>query len=555
MKLVRWRILHFVGLLAVSLWAGPLAGQPRGETPRILVNARIWTGNPDRPWADAVALRGDRIIAVGAEREVMLAAGEGAAREDMGGGFLVPGFIDGHTHFASAGRLLLGVNLLDVASDEAFRRRVTEAHHRLPPGSWMVGGDWGAYDLETSWVPNRPLIESLVGSRPTLLNKWDRSQFLANAAALSAARIDPAGHDGLLTPEEAQRVREAMPPPSFEQRLAEARLAFHDLVRHGVTSFHDNTSADQLRLYRHLEERDSLPARVCARPQVDTWEQLAVVGIQNGFGSEWVNICGLKGHIDGIMGNSSAMFREPYRHMPDTRGRWRRLLSPPGTMERHLAAADSVGLTAHVHAIGDLAVDTLLDMFETVIERNGPRDRRLRMIHAQVVEDDDFVRFGELGIIAEINPYHAIDDMRWMEDRIGVRSRGAYPFRSLKDGGALLVFGSDWPGTNAAWYPADPVLLIYAAVTRKTLDGEPAAGWYPEQRLTVQEALEAHTVAAAYAAFEEDWKGKIEPGYVADLAVLSQNLFEIPLDDIKNVRVWRTMTGGRWVYTAEDLIP
>jgi hypothetical protein len=177
------------------------------------------------------------------------------------------------------------------------------------------------------------------------------------------------------------------------------------------------------------------------------------------------------------------------------------------------------------------------------------------MIHAQVVEADDFSRFGELGIIAEINPFHAIDDMRWMEDRIGERSAGAYPFRSLKDGGALLVFGSDWPGTNAAWYPADPVQMIYAAVTRKTLDGYPEGGWYPDQRLTVQEALEAHTVNAAYAAFEDDRKGKVAPGYLADLAVLSQDLFEVAPDDIKDVRVLRTMVGGRWVYVAGTLTP
>ncbi|NIM52386.1 MAG: amidohydrolase family protein [Gemmatimonadales bacterium] len=522
---------------------------------RVLVNGRIWTGDVARPWAEAVALQDGRILAVGDRAQVVRAAGSDARQEDLAGRFVTPGFIDTHTHFARAGELLLGVNLLDVSDDTGLRRRVGEAGDRLPPGSWMVGGDWGAYDLESDWAPRRSVLDSLTGDRPALLNKWDRSQFVANAAALAAAGIDPATHDGLLSREEAGRIYRAMPRPSFEQRLAEARLGLWDLVRHGVTTIHDITGAGAMRTYQYLKARDSLTVRVCARPTLDHWEDLAAVGIVTGYGDEVLSICGLKGFVDGIMGNSSAMFREPYRHMPDTRGRWRTMMSPPGNMERLIGSADSAGLTPQIHAIGDLAVDTLLDMFADAIEQNGPRDRRLRMIHAQVVEADDFRRFGELGIIAEVQPYHAIDDMRWMEDRIGSRSRGAYAFRSLKNGGALLVFGSDWPGTNAAWYPADPVLGIYAAVTRKTLDGKPEGGWYPDERVTVQEALEAYTVDAAYAAFEEDWKGKLAPGYVADLVVLSEDLFAIAPDAIKDVRVLRTMVSGRWVYSAEALSP
>jgi predicted amidohydrolase YtcJ len=473
----------------------------------------------------------------------------------LAGAFVTPGFIDGHTHFNSAGALLLGANLLDVADDASFRRRVSEAHDRLPPGSWMLRGDWGAYDLESTWVPSRALLDEVVGDRPALLNKWDRSQYLASSAALRAAGIEPAGHDGLVSGEELTRVRRAIPRPSFEQRLAENRLALRDLALHGVTTIHDITGPEQLALFQYLRDKDSLTVRVCARPTLDKWEHLAAVGIRNNFGDEWINICGLKGFVDGIMGNSTAMFREPYDHTPESRGIWRDMMSPPGNMERLILSADSAGFTATIHAIGDLAVDTLLDMVEMATERNGPRDRRFRMVHAQVVEADDFARFGELGIIAEVNPFHAIDDMRWMEQRIGERSQGAYAFRSLKEGGALLVFGSDWPGTNAAWYPADPMQMIYAAVTRKTLDGHPEGGWYPAQRLTVQEAMEASTVNAAYAAYEEDFKGKIAPGYLADLTVLSQNIFEIDPDAIKDVRVLRTMVDGRWVYIASTLTP
>ena len=542
-------------IVACGTLAPATAQQGADERVSVLVNGRLWTGDSAAPWADAIALRGGRILAVGAEDDVLAAVGPDVDRMDLNGAFVTPGFIDGHTHFNRAGALLLGANLLDVSDDVSFGRQLSEADARLPPGSWMLRGDWGAYDLESTWVPSKQVLDEVIGNRPALLNKWDRSQYLANAAALRAAGIDPAGHDGLVSGEELSRVRTAVPSPSFEERLAENRLAMHDLARHGVTTIHDITGPQQMGQFLYLRDHDSLSVRVCTRPTLDKWEQLAAVGIQNNYGGEWVNICGLKGFVDGIMGNSTAMFREPYDHTPESRGRWRTMMSPPGNMEQLILAADAAGLTATIHAIGDLAVDTLLDMVEMATATNGPRDRRFRMVHAQVVEPDDFARFGELGVIAEVNPFHAIDDMRWMEDRIGERSIGAYAFRSLKDGGALLVFGSDWPGTNAAWYPTDPMQMIYAAVTRKTLDGLPEGGWYPAQRLTVQEALEAHTINGAYAAFEEDVKGKLAPGYMADLTVLSQNLFEIDPDAIKDVRVLRTMVNGKWVYIASTLRP
>jgi predicted amidohydrolase YtcJ len=539
--------LGVLGLLLVQ----PAAAQV-GIGTEVLVNARVWTGDADRPWAEAIAVHNGRVIAVGSAADVGRIVGSEARAENLRGRFVMPGFIDTHTHFEAAGRLLLGLNLLDVASDAGLRQRVADAHRRLPPGSWMVGGDWGAYDLNSTWRPRRPLLDSLVGDRPMLLTKWDRSQSVANTAALRAAGILSLDHDGLLTTAEAARVRSVIPAPSFSQRRAEADRALADLAWHGVTTIHDITGAEQMRLFRHLHNRDSLTVRVCARPTLDHWEDLAAVGIETGYGDEMISICGLKGFVDGIMGNSSAMFREPYRHRPDVRGQWRAMMSPPGNMERLILGADAVGLTPNVHAIGDFAVDTLLDLFEHAIAVNGPKDRRFRMIHAQVVAPADFARFGRLGIIAEVQPYHAIDDMRWMEERIGERARGAYAFRSLANGGALLVFGSDWPGTNASWYPADPVLGIFAAVTRQPPDGEPAMGWYPEERLTVQEALEAYTVNAAYAAFQEDWKGQLRPGYVADLVVLSHDPFEVPPEAIKDIRVWRTMVAGRWVYRGGD---
>lgn len=495
-------------------------------------------------------MRDGVVLAVGSRAAVVEAAGSDARIEEFPGAMITPGFIDTHTHFLRAGELLLGVNLLDVADDSMLARRVREAHERLPAGSWMVGGDWGAYALESTWQPTRRVVDAITGDRPALLAKWDRSEYLANTAALRAAGLAPGAHSDVLTPVEAERVRRVVPDPPFAQRLAEAGLALGDLASHGVTTIHDITGAEAMRLFQHLRDRDALTVRVCARPTLDHWEELANNGIAVGFGDDRLRVCGLKGFVDGIMGNSSAMFREPYEHRPDTRGRWRAMMSPPGTMEAMIFGADSAGLTPHIHAIGDLAVDTLLDFYESLVMTRGARDRRLRVIHAQVVERDDFARFGQLGLVAEVQPFHAIDDLRWMEDRIGARSSGAYAFRSLAEAGAVLAFGSDWPGTNASWYPADPVLGIYAAVTRQTLEGEPEGGWYPGERIDVESALRAYTYGGAFAAFEEGRKGRLAPGFLADIAVLSADLTRVPPTAIKDVRVLGTMVGGRWTYRS-----
>jgi len=281
-------------------------------------------------------------------------------------------------------------------------------------------------------------------------------------------------------------------------------------------------------------------------------EHLAAVGIETGFGNDMLKIGGLKGFVDGIMGNSSALFYEPYDHDPENFGRLRDMMYPEGNMLRLIREADRAHLVPNVHAIGDKAIAMLLDMYQTVIEENPPWDRRFRIIHSQVVGPDDFSRYGKLGIVAEVQPYHAIDDMRWMEERIGrERSRGAYAFKSLQMGGARLCFGTDWPGTNAAYYPANPLLGIYAAVTRKTMTGEPLGGWFPEQILTVPEAIEAYTMGSAWAAYEEEDKGSITPGKLADFAVLSRDITSIPAAEIKDVDVVMTILGGKFIFDQE----
>jgi len=557
-------------LLACLLAPGPARAQ---EATLLLTGGRVWTGDSARPWAEAVAVAGDRILAVGRAAEVARLRGSGTRVLQLEGRFIAPGFIDNHTHFGQAGALLLGANLLDVSDATSLNRRVREAAGRLPAGAWMVGGDWGAYEAwgqgstgaaagaagRPGFAPTRDLIDSLTPGTPALLSKWDRSAYLANGKALEIARAAcdwegvecTAGRPtGRLTPAAAERVRAAIPPKSLDQRLAEAREAMAQLREYGVTTIHDNTSPEQLEVYQALRRLNELTVRIYARPTMDRVEALRAQGIGPGFGDQWIRLGGLKGFVDGIMGNSSARFYEPYR----TSGRlgiWRPMMEPAGNMERLLLIADSAGWWPQVHAIGDHAIDTLLTMYERVMRANGPRERRFRVIHTQVIRGPEVAaRMARLGVIAEVQPYHAIDDMRWMEERIGPRARWAYAFATLQRAGVKLSFGSDWPGTNASWYTANPLHGMFAATTRQTLDGKPAAGWFPEERVDLETALRAYTVNNAWTAGEEGWKGSIQPGKVADLVVLDRDPFGSPAAELRNRKVLFTIVGGRVVHEA-----
>jgi predicted amidohydrolase YtcJ len=567
-----------VGTLAATLLLLLPRPLPAQSADLIVTRARVWTGDSTVPWAEAVAVAGERILAVGPLAVVSRYRGPRTRVLDLPGRFVAPGFIDNHTHFQQAGALLLGVNLLDVADHGALVRRVREAHDRLPPGSWIVGGDWGAYAAwaqgstgrdtarggragaaaRAEFRPDRAMIDSITPDTPVLLSRWDRSAYLANAKALvtvgasctwDGVECDRDGRaTGRLSPRAAERVRAAIPPKSLEQRLAEAGMALAQLRENGVTTIHDNTPPEQLEVFQGLRSAGELTVRVYARPTLDRWYDDHVRGGDLGRGDAWIRFGALKGFVDGIMGNSSARFYEPYLTTGE-RGSWRAMMEPPGNMLKLFLAADSAGLWPNVHAIGDEAIDTLIDMFEDVMRVNGPKPRRFRVIHAQVLRGADVARrMARLGLIAEVQPYHAIDDMRWMEQRIGARARWAYAFRTLRAAGVRLSFGSDWPGTNASWYPCSPILGIYAAVTRQTLDGQPAEGWFPEERVDVETALHAYTVDNAWAAGEELEKGSLVPGKLADLVVLEMDPFQVPAARIKDIRVLYTIVGGRIVY-------
>ena len=595
-------------LLAItSLGAGTLpqtAGDP-GPADLVILNGRIYTLDDARPWAEALAVRRGRIAAVGSTAEIKPLAGQQTTILDLKGAFATAGFNDAHVHIESTGALLTGANLLDVHEPTAFRQRISEAAKRLPAGSWILRGDWGAYERWTQgstgsadatkprgpFMPDRQLIDDVTPNHPVLVNRFDSSVFLANSRALSLAGItsstpnpdggelvrDAAGRlTGLLKGSAVALVRKAVTPISFEQRLVQVRAVLQEARESGVTTMQDLTSADQLRAYQALENRGELTARIMLRPTLDNAERIAGLGITRGFGNEWLKYIGYKAWVDGIMGNSSALFFEPYSNNPANRGMLRPIMhpegrddfaeamtvnqhytdAPPGNLEQLLRVAARTGLTPHVHAIGDKAVRIILDIFERVLreEKLLGTDHRWRVIHAQVVHPEDFVRFGKLGLVAEINPYHVSDDMRWMEERIGPeRVQGAYAFRTLKKSGAVLVFGSDSPGTNAARYFLNPVYGLYAAVSRQTLTGEPREGWFPAERLTIEEAIEAATKNPAWASFEESIKGTLAPGKFADIAVFDTNLVEAGRTNparLLEAKVRYTIVGGRIVSGA-----
>lgn len=591
--------------------AGPIApaARQRAVAPPgvLLVNGRVYTLDPARPWAEAIAVAGSRIVAVGTNAEARVAAPAGARVIDLKGAFALPGFNDGHVHVDSTGALLLGANLLDVHEPGAFTSRIRDAAGRLPAGSWVTRGDWGAYERWTAgsggsrgsqgsqgaFAPTRDLIDAVTPAHPVFVNRFDRSMFLANSLALKLAGItegspDPAGGEivrdaagrptGLLKGTAADLVRRVIPPVPFEQRLAQVRAVLKEAREGGVTTMQDLTSSAQLMAYQELQRRGELTARIMLRPTLEQVAHTVPLGISRGFGDDWLKFIGYKAWVDGIMGSSGAMFFEPYSHDPSNTGLLRDIMKPegradaamgmtaaqrytefpPGNLEKLIEAAIPTGLPPHIHAIGDKGNRIILDVYEKLLTKHGlvERDHRWRVIHAQVIHAEDMPRFGRLKLVAEINPYHVSDDMRWMEERIGpARARGAYAFRALKNSGAVLIFGSDSPGTNAARYFLSPVYGLYAAVSRQTLTGEPKAGWFPDQRLTIEEAIEAYTRAPAWASFEEDLKGVLAPGRLADIAVFDTNLIEAgrttPAALLK-ARVLYTLTGGIVVHGAAE---
>jgi predicted amidohydrolase YtcJ len=491
---------------------------------------------------------------------------------DMQGKLLLPGFNDSHVHFESAGSLLLGINLLDVHSDDLFRKRIKNTTNRIPDGSWITKGDWGAYEsyrlksdgndsiVQDSYTPHRTIIDDITPAHPVLVTKFDQSQGLVNQRALEILKIK--SESGLLVGDQLRDALKMIPPKSFKHRLAEIKRGLDECLKMGVTSVQDMSSWEALELYNYLQEKNELTCRIQFCPsKLPDYTKLVDSGWTMQYTPDGVyppnkgiiTFGTIKTHIDGIMGNRTARFFGPYLSNnpknPNWRGSWREFSRNYENFQKLAVEADASNVQLRVHAIGDEANSMVIDLMDTLTRYNGEKERRFRLVHAQVINPKDFERFQNRDFVAEVQPYHVTDDMRWMERRIGKeRCEGAYAFKTLAEKGAILSFGSDWPGTNASYYPLNPILGVYAAVTRQTMDGKPEGGWFPEQRVTLQEALKAYTYGSAYGSFEENSKGSIAIGQVADLVVLNKDLFETQPSEWKDIEVEMTFLNGNLIY-------
>ena len=549
--------------IAASACSGADQAPPAATTgdPMTLVitNARVWTGDPARPWAEAIAVRGEQIAAVGTSDEIRRLA-SGVTPIDAAGRLVVPGFIDTHVHFVDGGFRLASVQLRDARTRDEFVSRIQAFARTVPAGTWITGGDWD-HSLWGGELPAREWIDAVTPGHPVWVNRLDGHMALANSAALKAAGLtratadvaggeivrDPRGEPtGLLKDNAMGLVDRAVPEPSDEMRDRALAAAMKYVAERGVTSVHNMGSWSDLETFARARRANALGTRIYGAVPLASWERLRdavaqkTYGGGDGRGDDWLRVGGLKGFVDGSLGSHTAAFHEPFDDAPKDRGL---LVNTGEDLYRWTAGADSAGLHVMVHAIGDRANGLLLDIFERIAAEHGPRDRRFRIEHAQHLAAADIPRFAKLGVIPSMQPYHAIDDGRWAEKYIGRRIRTTYAFRSLLDSGATLAFGSDWFVA-----PPTPLEGIYAAVTRRTLDDRNPAGWVPEEKITVEEALRAYTVNAAYASFDESRKGVLSPGRLADLVMLDRNLFEIAPEQIRQAQAVLTVVGGRTVF-------
>jgi predicted amidohydrolase YtcJ len=530
------------------------------EADLIITQADVWTGHRTQPKAEAVAVLGGRIVAVGSDLEVSLWRGPHTQVIAAAGRLLLPGFNDAHVHFIDGGLQLDNIDLKNATSAVEFTRRVGAHAEATPEGEWILGGGWDEQRWDRPALPTKDFIDPVTAGRPTLLHRCDLHMALANSAALRLAGITvqtpiPVGGEmvrdsrgeptGILKDAAIACVARVIPPLSRERRLHAVKRAMGHAASLGVTSVqHMNPTGADLALYMELAERGELTTRIYAVPRDTEWEKHIDLGIRRGFGSPWLRIGALKGFTDGSLGSTTALFFEPYPDHPETCGLLTDEMQPRATACERLLRADAAGMQLCLHAIGDRAVGFVLDLYEEIIAAHGTDDRRLRIEHAQHVTPADFARFARLGIIASVQPYHAIDDGCWAEPRIGAhRLAASYPYQSFLDRGIPLALGTDWYVA-----PLNPMLTLYAAVTRATLDGKNPRGWIPEQKLNMEEAVSAYTLGSAYAEFQEKEKGTIAPGKLADLVLCRENIFRIDPMRVKDATVDLTIINGEVVY-------
>ncbi len=536
------------------------SGPPSEEADIAFLNGVVWTGVQGAPRSEAVAVRNGRIQAVGSTADIRNLVGSGTQVVDLQGRMVTPGFVDSHTHFIPGGFQLSSVDLRDAESREEFAQRIGAFAETVPPGTWITGGDWD-HEMWGGELPRKEWIDAVTPEHPVLVSRLDGHMALANSLALelggvtASTPVPPGGEmvldprtgepTGILKDEAMGLVGRAIPDATEEEmdRALDAAIAY--ALSQGVTQTHHmGTSWAEFETFVRARDEGRLRMRIYSVVPLSMWERLRDFMAGNGKGDDRLWWGGLKGFVDGSLGSTTAWFYDPYADDPGTAGL---LTTDTASLRRWTLDADEAGLQVIIHAIGDRANDWLLDVYADAEGAHGPRDRRFRIEHAQHLSREAMSRFSALGVIPAMQPYHAIDDGRWAEKRIGPeRIKSTYAFRSLLDAGVEPAFGSDW--TVA---PMNVRQGLYAAVTRRTLDGANPDGWVPEQRITLEEALRAYTIGSARAGFMEEKVGTLEPGKYADLVILSEDLFAIDPVDIPQVQVDMTVVEGEIVYRRE----
>jgi predicted amidohydrolase YtcJ len=564
---MRGVVAGLAGIVSFVLigYAAPPDGGPADA---IFVNGKLWTVDPAKPEAQALAIWHDRIIAIGSDAEVRAIAGPTTRVIDLRGRRVVPGFYDSHVHLLMSGMQLGQVELKDCPDEADFGKRLSAFDRKMPRDRWLLGGNWDHDRAFAGKLPTAELLDKYVSDRPVFIVRYDGHMGVANTRALKLAGItaatpNPKGGEivrkpnsnepaGVLRDNAMDLLDKVIPPPSEAEIVEGVRAALAECRKYGVTSVQDmdgsdaNTRKMLLRLLQQMARNGQLTLRVDFRWPLAAWKELATLGVEGNFGNDYVRVGGIKGFVDGSIGSSTAKMFEPFLNEPDSTGKW---VTTREQLRSAIVGADKAGISVAIHAIGDEANALLLDIFAEAERVNGPRDRRFRIEHAQHLRPQDIPRFKELGVIASMQPYHAIDDGRWVEGRIGKkRCATSYALKSLEQSGARLAFGSDWPVA-----PIDAIGGIDAAVNRRTLDGKNPNGWCPEQKITVQQAIEGYTMGSAYAGFQERDRGSLTPGKLADFAVLSRDILApAERDHIAETTVLATVVGGKVVYEKRD---
>jgi predicted amidohydrolase YtcJ len=555
-------IFRLIMVYLLAMTTAISANDSRLAPDLIITNASIHTMDKAQPIAQAIAVSGNRIAAVGSNGDIQPLADNKTRVINAGGKLLLPGFNDAHVHWLEGGFSLTNVNLREASNPTEFSRKLGDYAKKQPKGSWILGGSWDHERWPGSPLPTKAMIDSVTGEHPVFVSRLDGHMALANSLALKLAGITGATKEvaggvivrdqktgeptGILKDAAMDLVDKVIPERSFDEKLRAGRAATEHAASVGVTSVTDMSAGEDVGLYQLMLDRGELKTRIYAIRSIVSWEVLGKAGVRGAFGSDMLRIGGLKGFADGSLGSTTAFFFEPYNDAPTTRGLLFAQMLPEGIMLSRVEAADKKGLQVMIHAIGDEANFRILDIYKETATKNGERDRRFRIEHAQHLRAREIPRFGSQKVIASMQPYHEADDGRWCEKRIGAeRSKGAYAFRSLLDSGAVLAFGSDW--TVA---PLNPFEGIHAAVTRRTLDGKNPDGWIPSQKITVDEAVRAYTVGSAYAEFADSVKGSLAPGKLADLIIVDRDIYSGT--EIDKARVLLTIMDGRIVFGQEN---